>query len=171
MAITLFSFVDLYRRHLDTAAHLLTKATAHAAAHGISEQEMLGWRLAEDMHPLSFQLMVVVNFTQKWLARSAGLDVPVGENNENALDVAGLHAAIAAAQAYLATLTPEQFAGRDEVPVTFEIMPGMAPTLSSGHWLSVFATTNIAFHASIAYAILRAKGVPLGKIDMFSSGL
>ena len=37
--------------------------------------------------------------------------------------------AIADAKAYLAALTPEQFAGRDDEPVTFTIGNGMAPTL------------------------------------------
>ena len=171
MTLQIFTFVDLYRRQLDTAAHLLTRAADHATANGIAERDLLDWRLTEDMHPLSFQLMVVVNFSQKWLARCAGIDAPVSDDNETTLDVAGLQQAIADAKAFLATLTPEQFAGRDDVPVTFEIMPGMAPTFSAGHWLSVFATTNIYFHVSIAYAILRAQGVALGKVDMFASGL
>ena len=44
----------------------------------------------------------------------------------------------------------------------------MEPTLPAGQWLSVFATTNIYFHLSMAYAILRMKGVPIGKIDLFA---
>src|SRR5689334_15876940 len=49
MPTTLFSFVDLFARQVANARHLLGKGAAHAAAHGITEQEMLGWRLAEDM--------------------------------------------------------------------------------------------------------------------------
>ena len=37
----------------------------------VAEQEMLSWRLAEDMHPLGFQLMVVANFPRTWTARAA----------------------------------------------------------------------------------------------------
>ncbi len=47
----------------------------------------------------------------------------------------------------------------------------MSPTLPVGQWISGFATTNLYFHASMAYAILRAKGVPIGKIDLFPTGL
>jgi len=47
----------------------------------------------------------------------------------------------------------------------------MKPTLPSGQWLTVFATTNLYFHLSTAYGILRAKGVPLGKVDLFATGL
>ena len=47
----------------------------------------------------------------------------------------------------------------------------MAPTLPAAQWLTVFAATNVHFHVSMAYAILRANGVPLGKADMFIAGL
>jgi len=169
MAFTLYSFVDLYRRQLDTAAHLLDKGLAFAAEQGVSEAEMLDWRLAEDMHPLRFQLMVVANFTRTWPARVAGLPVP--DLIESTIDVAGFRAAIADAKAYLAALTPDQFAGRDDAPITFKLGEAMEPTLPAERWLSVFATTNVYFHLSMVYAILRMKGVPIGKIDLFASGL
>ena len=43
--------------------------------------------------------------------------------------------------------------------------------MPSGQWLTVFATTNIYFHMSTAYGILRSKGVPIGKVDIFAGGL
>ncbi|HEY0436140.1 MAG TPA: DUF1993 family protein, partial [Phenylobacterium sp.] len=64
----------------------------------------------------------------------------------------------------------EQFAGRDDVPLTLPIGPDMTPTLPSGQWLTVFGATNIYFHLSMAYAILRAKGVQIGKRDVFAGG-
>lgn len=169
MPFTLFSFVDLYRRQLDAAAHLLTRGADFATAQGVSEQDMLGWRLAGDMHPLSFQLMVVINFTRSWTARVA--DLPVPETVTADLDLAGYRAAIADAKAFLATLTPEQFAGRDDVPLTVQLGETMEPTLPAGQWLSVFGTTNIYFHLSMVYAILRMKGVPIGKMDLFAAGI
>ena len=45
---------------------------------------------------------------------------------------------------------------------------GMEPTLPAARWLTVFvAATNLYFHLTTAYDILRARGAPLGKIDMF----
>lgn len=169
MSVNLYTFVDLYSRQLTTAAHLLDKGLERAAELGVGEAEMLNWRLIEDMHPLSFQLAVVTNFAQQWPARVAGLALPAEVAHD--LDVAGLKAAIAQAKAYLAGLTAEQFAGRDEVPLTFAIGGDMKPTLPSGQWLSVFATTNLYFHLSTAYAILRAHGTKVGKVDLFAAGL
>ena len=36
--------------------------------------------------------------------------------------------------------------------------------------LTGFATTNLYFHLSTAYGILRAHGVPIGKLDLFAGG-
>jgi hypothetical protein len=166
---SLYTFVDLFARSVVAARHLLAKGATHAAGLGVTEQEMLSWRLAEDMHPLGFQLMVVANFSRTWSARVAGLKPPEGIAAD--LDVAGFDAGLGAALSYLRALTPEQFDGRDELPLTFEIMPGMAPTFPAAQWLTVFAATNINFHLSMVYAILRANGVPLGKADMFAAGL
>src|SRR5207248_2510152 len=134
----LFTFVGLYARLLDTAAHLLNKGEEFAKANGKSEAEMLGWRLIDDMAPLAFQMMVVCNFTRQWPARVVGLPAP--DAIEADLDLAGFRAAIADAKAYLAALKPEQFAGRDEVPLTYSLGNGMEPTLPSAQWLTVFAT-------------------------------
>lgn len=166
---SLYTFVDLFSRSVVTAKHLLAKGASHAAERGIGEQEMLGWRLAEDMHPLGFQLMVVANFSRTWPARVAGLEPPQGIAAD--LDVDGFNAGLDAALAYLRALTPEQFAGRDEAPLTYEIMPGLAPTLPAAQWMTVFAATNINFHVAMVYAILRNRGVALGKADMFAAGL
>lgn len=170
MTVTLYTFVDLYSRILDTAAHILTKGAEHARAIGVTETEMLDWRLIEDMQPLRFQIMVVCDFSRQWPARALGLPVPADIGVD--LTLADFHAAIAEAKRYLATLTPAQFENRDDVDLKVSIGGGqMEPTLAAGRWLTVFATTNLYFHLSIAYAILRARGVPLGKVDMFASGL
>jgi len=170
LTVSLFTFVDLYSRALDTLAHLLKKGAAHAEATGVSEAEMLDWRLIDDMLPLRFQAMVVCNFARQWPARVAGLPVPDGVEGEP--DLAGLLAAIAESKAYLAGLKPEQFAARDDVPLHYAIMKGhLEPTLPSGQWLTVFANTNIQFHLSTAYGILRSRGVSIGKADMFAGGL
>lgn len=166
MAIDLFTFVGLFDRQLTTTAHLLDRGAAHL---GAEAEKMLDWRLAEDMHPLRFQLKVVCNYTRSWPARVAGLEPPTEIGDD--LDLAGFHAAIADARACLATFDRAQFDGRDDEPLTITLGDGMAPTLPVGRWLSDFAATNVHFHVSMVYAILRSRGVPLGKRDLFAGGL
>jgi len=169
MPITMFSFVGLYDRTLGSLAHLLDKGAAFATEQGLAPDAILDWRLVGDMHPIRFQAEVVISFSRQWTARVAGLPVP--ERLADTTSLAELRAAIATAQADLAALTPDQFAGRDDEPMTVPITDTMAPTFPAGQWLSVFATTNIYFHLSMAYAILRMKGVPIGKIDLFAGRL
>lgn len=170
MTVTLFSFVGMYISALDAVAHVLDKGAAFAAAQGLAEDDMLGWRLVDDMHPLAFQAAVVVNFSNSWTARAADLPVPGGIDFTTAT-LASLRQAISDARARLLALTAEQFDGRDAAELTVQLTDTMIPTLPAGRWLTGFATTNIHFHLSIAYAILRMKGVPLGKIDLFPGGL
>lgn len=169
MTVSAFTFVDLYSRALATASSLLDKGVAHAKATGVSETQMLDWRLIGDMMPLSFQVMVVINFSTQWPARFAGLEVP--DSVADTLDVAGFQAAIRDAQAWLAARTPAEFEGRDELALEFEIGTGMKPTLPAERWLTVFSATNLFFHLSTAYGILRAHGVQIGKPDLFAGGL
>jgi len=168
MTVCLFTFVELYSKGLGTLENLLTKGAAFAASKGVSEADMLDWRLVDDMHPLRFQANVVLNFARQWPARVAGLPVPA--DVADGLDLAGYKAAIADAKAYLAGLKAEQFDGRDQVPIKFNLGQ-FEPTLPAGQWLSSFATTNFYFHLSTAYGILRHKGVPIGKPDLFAGGL
>jgi uncharacterized protein len=170
MTVTLHSFLDLFTRAIDGATHLIGRAEVFAAERGISEADMLGWRLADDMHPLPFQISVVANFSASWSARAAGLTPLEGVAWAEA-DLAGLKAALAASRAFIATITPEQTAGRDELPLTVQITDTMVPTLPTETWVTSFATTNIQFHLSMIYALLRANGVPLSKIDLFPKGL
>ncbi len=168
MKVSLYSFVHLYEQGLDTLANILQKGAAHAVATGVSEAEMLAWRLAPDMFPLRRQAQVVVSFAKQWPARAAGLTVPAALEGESS--VSDLLDAVADAKAYLKNLEPAQFDERDSVPLTLELGE-LKPTLPLGQWVSGFATTNFYFHLSMAYAILRMHGAPLGKRDLFAGGL
>ncbi|MBW8814765.1 MAG: DUF1993 domain-containing protein [Caulobacterales bacterium] len=168
MNVCLFTFVDLYSKGLSTLAHILDQGAAFAAAKGASADDILEWRLVDDMNPLRFQAFVVINFSKQWSARAAGVEVPADIPSD--LNFAGVKAAVAEAQSFLKTLKAEQFAGRDAV-LHKANLGVMEPELPLGQWLTGFATTNFYFHLSTAYAILRAKGVQIGKRDLFAGGL
>jgi hypothetical protein len=169
MTVSAFTFVEMYAHALDTAAHLLTKGEAFAADNGIAEGDWLAWRLIDDMQPLAFQFTVVCNFSRQWPARVAGLPVPPDVAAD--LDVAGFRAAIAEAKAWLGALSPDAFAGKDDEALEHTLGTGMTATLPKARWLAIFVTTNLYFHLSTAYDILRARGVQIGKRDLFAGGL
>jgi hypothetical protein len=166
--VNLFTFVDLYRKGLATLAGLLEKAAEHARLGGIAEADLLEWRLAPDMYPLARQAQIVINIACTWPARAAGLEIPASLDGEN--DLQALRAGIKEATAFLDGLTAAQFEGRDDVTFTLEL-GSISPTLAMGQWVAGFATTNFYFHLATAYGILRSRGVPLGKLDLFAGGL
>ena len=168
MEVNLATVVLGWDKLLVTADHLLAKGAEHAAANGVSEAEMLDWRLAPDMFPLRRQIQVVCNLVQQWSARPAGLPVPPDATGD--ADIAQLKQTIAAARDFLAAIRPEQLAGRDNEVLTVDLGQ-IKPTMPIGQWVLGFAQTNLIFHLSIAYAILRSRGVPLSKPDLFAGGL
>ena len=168
MNVNLHSSIGYYAKALDTLAHLLNRGAQFAAEKGVSEAEMLDWRLAPDMFSLRQQAQVVIRFSEQWPARAAGAPIP--PDREGDWDLAALQAQIAEVKAKLAALTPEQFEGRDAVNATVNLSV-MEPTLPIGQWVLGFATPNIYFHLSMAYAILRQRGLDLGKRDFFAGGL
>jgi uncharacterized protein len=170
MTVSLHSFIGIYTRVLDTLSHLLRQGVAFAESQNVSTADMLEWRLAEDMNPLSFQFAVTINFITGWSARIAGLPEPQALIAADC-DIAAFEAAIAAARVQLDSITPALLEGRDELPITFKIGDIMEPTLPAQQWITGFASTNIHFHLSMVYAILRMKGVALGKRDLFPTGL
>ena len=167
--VTIFSYVDTYDRILGTADHLLTKGVDAAEFRGVSEPEMLDWRLIENMHPLRFQLATVCTVSQQWLARAADISPP--QKCDDQSDVAGFRDAIIGARAFATSLREAQFEGRADVDFRYAITPEMELVLPLSRWLSVFVTTNMYFHLSTAYGILRAHGASLGKADLFPLGL
>lgn len=62
----------------------------------------------------------------------------------------------------LESVKPEEFAGKENVPVT--IMGGNFKSNALG-FLQIFAVPNFYFHAVTAYDLLRMQGVPIGKRD------
>ena len=168
MTVTLASIVSGYDAGLATLDHLLSRGADHCAEHGLCENETLEWKLAPDMFSFRQQAQAVCKLAAQWPARVAEIDVP--PTIEGATDVAQLHEAIAQTRSFLNLFPAEQLNSRADVPFTFDL-GAIAPTLPVSRWIIGFTTTNFHFHLSIAYAILRARGVPLGKPDLFAGGL
>ena len=168
MKVDLHTFSGVYTRALDTLAHLLTKAAEFAKSKGVSEAEMLDWRLAPDMFNLKQQAQTVIRFSEQWTARAVGAEVPGERPVERT--VQDLLNDIAEVKAYVASFDADRFAGRDDEPATVNL-GAMEPTFPIGRWVPSFSMPNLYFHLSMAYAILRQRGLEIGKRDFFAGGL
>lgn len=136
----------------------LDEAVAYADARGFDPEILLQARLAPDMFPLTRQIQSACDTAKFIGSRLSGATPPVHEDDETTL--AELRARIAATIAFLQTVDASAFdAGCDRV-LDLPFMGGETPAME---YLVVFARPNFYFHATCAYALLRASGVKLGK--------
>ncbi len=154
--------VLVFQRYLTRLAALLDRAERHCDADPAQCDALLEARLAPDMLPLRVQMEVVSNFALRAAFPLAGLAVP--DYGVFPGDFAGLRARLARTQRLLEALTPESFSGAETRSVSDRA--GEADlTLPAPKFLFEYAIPNFFFHLSMAYAILRSRGVDVGKAD------
>jgi hypothetical protein len=64
----------------------------------------------------------------------------------------------------VASVAPAQFEGAESRDLKL-VFPWATYEFTGGRYLSYWALPNFFFHATTAYDILRARGVPVGKSD------
>ena len=163
MATELYDIiVPVFVRGFAAMAGFLEKGRAYADTHNLPDEALLGARLYEDMAPLTSQVQRASDAAKFAAARLGQVDAPAMPDTEASFDE--LQARIARTVEFLKSVPAEGMNGREDAIITittpnrsFE-MPGRAYALN-------FALPNFYFHSTTAYAILRAKGVPVGKMD------
>ena len=163
MTISLYDItVGQYLQTVGAAAGFLDRGLKHCTDEGSNPDDLVGQRLAGDMLPLSFQVSSIAHHSIGAIeAVQSGVFTATG-GPAMAETYADLIKTIADTEAALKALTPEAvnaLAGKD---VMFEFGAMKMPFTAEGFLLS-FSLPNFYFHASTAYDVLRANGVPLGK--------
>ncbi len=154
--------VPVFARYLGQLQGLLAKAAAHCVLQCTPEAALLQARLAPDMLPLGVQVEIAVNFVFRACAPLAGQTVPpFGEHRES---LAKLQARAEAAQAFLHTLQPHDFAAAAERTI-HDPAGETTVALDGSTFLQQYALPNFFFHLSMVYALLRQQGLPLSKGD------
>lgn len=157
--------VPHYVRILGQARLWLDKAQAHAEQKKFDVQVLLGSRLAPDQFHLTKQIQTLSDLTKNSAARLAGVELPRFEDNEVTIDE--VRARIDKTVDWLKGLDRAHFEAAGERHITLFFAPGKY--MRGADYLSEFALPNVYFHASMAYAILRANGVDLGKMDFLGN--
>lgn len=147
---------------LENLGHVLTVGENHARENGIDAKQYLDARLAPDMFALVKQVQVATDMSKGCGARLAGAEIPKYEDNETSF--AELQARIAKTVAFLKGLDRNSFTGAEDKAVSLKF-PNAEFNFNGKDYLNNFAVPNIYFHITTVYAILRHKGVPLGKPD------
>lgn len=149
-------------RALTNMKAFLEKARAHAAAQGWDEAELTGARLIDDMRPLTAQIQRATD-TAKFLAVRVGGAENVAMADEE-VTFADLAARIERTIDFLKAAPREGFDGKEDAEVVLTTPRGDTKFRGRDYVLG-FAIPNFYFHVTTAYAILRMKGVPVGKLD------
>lgn len=120
-------------------------------------------RLIEDMKPLTAQYQFASDSAKNAIARLAGIEPPSMPDTETTF--AELQARCDKTIAFIESVAPAALAGSEGREVSIKFPNGMGYRFTGGDYLRKFALPNFYFHATMAYAILRAQGVSLGKPD------
>jgi hypothetical protein len=141
---------------LGSLSTILSKGEAHG---GIDPSEA---RLAPDMLPLKNQVYIATDGAKGCGARLAGVEIPKYEDSETSF--AELKARVAKTIAFLKSLERKNFAGSENKDIVLKF-PNATFEFKGGDYVGKFVLPNTYFHITVAYSILRNRGVALGKPD------
>ena len=105
---------------------------------------------------------MTTDFIKNGVARLAGIKFETFEDNEKSL--AELQARLIKTISCLNEIKPEQINGAENRIIEIEIRKTKFE-FTGCDFLQHYITPNVYFHLSIAYGILRAKNIDLGKLD------
>lgn len=163
MTISMYqASVPVFRSYLQNLLTLLEKAEAHCAERKIDPAVLLQTRLFPDMFPLVRQVQVASDAAKGCAGRLAGQEPPSFPDEEKTFEE--LKARIRKTIDYIGGLPADAIDGSEERPVTIKAGPNTLNFRGQDYLLG-FALPNLFFHTTTAYAIMRANGVPLGKLD------
>ncbi|MGR8931120.1 MAG: DUF1993 domain-containing protein [Gammaproteobacteria bacterium] len=154
--------VPVFIRMLGNLSSIIDKACAYAQAEGIDESELINARLAPDMYSLSQQIQISADMAKTCAARLAGVNASIYESDE--ITFADLKTRIGTSINFLRGVDEELIDQSEDRPISFKL--GDKEVVYSGQdYLLANIIPHFYFHVTTAYAILRHRGVKLGKKD------
>lgn len=147
---------------LGNLSNILDKAQAHVDAKKLDIATLTNYRLFPDMLPMKSQVQIACDTAKGVVARLAGVEIPVYEDNEETLG--DLKARIAKTIAFIQTVTPGQIDGTEDKELVIKRRD--TETRYKGmQFLLGHALPNFYFHVTTSYDILRHNGIEIGKRD------
>jgi hypothetical protein len=154
--------VPAFRRGFANLSAILSIGEGHARDTGISEADLLGSRLIEDMAPLTAQVQRASDTAKGAMVRIGG--VPTVAMADDETSFAALQQRIAATLTFLDGVPREAIDGKEDAAIAL-VTPGRTVEFTGQSYVLTFVLPNFYFHVTTAYALLRMRGVPIGKMD------
>lgn len=149
---------SMFLRGLKVLDGLLDRAVES----GLDEAALMEARLAPDMRPFPDQIRMASFSARSCVARLT--DQPWPKTDDAEASLAELKETVALSIAFIEAAEASAFDGAETRRVELRF-PGVELNFEGAGYLTSFALPNFYFHLSMAYAILRHLGVPLGKRD------
>jgi hypothetical protein len=134
-----------------------------ALAEGKNEAALLEARLAPDMRPFPAQIQMASDSAKNAVARLAGIEAPAMADTETSF--AELKERCRRTTAFIESVDRSALDGAEDREVVLKFPNGAGYRFIGRDYLTAFALPNFFFHATTAYALLRAQGVAMGKPD------
>jgi hypothetical protein len=169
MPITLHdAFVRNCQQMLSSLSGLIDKGEAFAKENGISEEEMIGSKLAEDMWSLPWHVRSC------WVHSAFVLEqLPSGEFSPDFTEQPhtwdAMRAEVKKAQDALANVDEAELEALANKTIGFVLGGKRIFEMPAKDFLLSMSQPNVYFHATTFYDILRHKGVPIGKRDFLGA--
>ena len=161
-----FSIYDasapVFAATLRNMSNWLDKATAD----GADEGKLMGARLTDDMHPLTRQIQMASDAAKGAVARLARVENPSMPDTEQSF--AELKARLQKTIDFVESVDRAKIDGAEDREIELKFPNGMGYRFNGERFLNGFALPNFYFHSTMAYALLRANGAPLGKPDFLA---
>ena len=141
----------------------LGKAADWCAEQGVAEADLLDTRLAPDMFPLAKQLDFVVNQLLRPMRLLAAREI--ADPPDAAQTIAAHRDRLKAALTLIADMDPAQLDANPDRIISMDLPNGMAFDLPAAAYVRDWALPQFWFHIMTAYALMRMRGVPIGKAD------
>lgn len=152
----------IFVRQFAALTAIIDKAQAFVKDGGLDEAEFIDARLAPDMLNFAKQVQIATDSAKGGMARLAGVEVPAFEDNETNFDE--LKDRIARTVAFIESVPAASVDGTEDKAIAFAVREQEMKFVGQPYLLH-FVLPNFFFHVTTAYAILRHKGVQIGKID------
>lgn len=156
----MYAQITQFVKMLHTLSRLLDKAQRHAEENNFEPAVLLNSRLSPDMLPLTSQVQMTCDTARLATSVLAGKQAAVFKGREQTIPE--LKALIEKTIGDITPMKESDFTGWEERIVAPE---GWSGSFMGKDYFYQHAVPNFYFHMVTAYAILRHKGVRIGKMD------
>ena len=162
------AFVRNCQQLLNSLNGLIDKGEAFAKENGISEEEMVGSKLAEDMWSLPWHVRSC------WVHSAFVLEqLPSGQFSPDFTVQPhtwyAMREEVKKTQQALANIDEAELEASADKPIAFVLGGKKVFEMSAKDFLLSMSQPNMYFHTTTFYDILRMKGVPIGKRDFLGT--